>query len=152
MLAMPLTFSSILHQVIWKLTSLKWYAIRLKVRNGKKQLAHPFYNSDLIDYDYMVMTVSRIVFKKVSQTSFQTGAFGSLSNWLESPLPPWSIASPDKHQFVNTTQSRKTALQNTKSPWEFNAYVAPIKIVNPSDVELPNFTDCQTSGYGYTQE
>lgn len=39
-----------------------------------------------------------------------------------------------------------------KSPWEFNAYVAPIKIVNPSEAELPNFTDCQTSGYGYTQE
>ena len=41
---------------------------------------------------------------------------------------------------------------NKWSAWDFNAYVAPIKIVNPSDVELPNFTDCQTSGYGYTQE
>ena len=39
------------------------YEIRLKVRDGFSQLAHPQYNSDLIDYDYMVMTVARIASK-----------------------------------------------------------------------------------------
>ena len=42
------------------------YAIRLKVRDGFSQLAHPQYNSDLIDYDYMVMTVARTVSKRSS--------------------------------------------------------------------------------------
>ena len=43
--------------------------IHLKVKNGKKQLAHPQYNSDLIDYDYMVMTVSRIVSDKTDTST-----------------------------------------------------------------------------------
>ena len=46
------------------------FKIHLKVKNGKKQLAHPQYNSGLIDYDYMVMTVSRIV---SDQTETSTG-------------------------------------------------------------------------------
>ena len=99
------------------------YEIRFKVRDGKSQLAHPQYNSDLIDYDYMVMTVARIVSKK--EHSVRSHFYIS-----------------DLIYFV--------LKQN--SPWEFNAYAAPIKIVNPSDVELPNFTACQTSGYGYTEE
>ena len=53
---------------------------------------------------------------------------------------------------ISVTNSNQLYQWNKLSAWEYNAYVAPIKIVNPSDVELPNFTDCQTSGYGYTQE
>lgn len=59
------------------------------------QLAHPQYNSRLIDYDYMVIT--------------------------------------------------------TQGTWNYDQYVAPIQIVNPSSSELPNGTACQTSGYGYSQ-
>lgn len=47
------------------------FQIHLKVKNGKKQLAHPQYNSDLIDYDYMVMTVSRIVSDKTDTSAGQ---------------------------------------------------------------------------------
>ena len=47
------------------------FKIHLKVKNGKKQLAHPQYNSDLIDYDYMVMTVSRIVTDKTDTSAGQ---------------------------------------------------------------------------------
>ena len=53
-----------IHTVRPKLTkviSYILYEIRIKVRDGFSQLAHPQYNSDLIDYDYMVMTVARIV-------------------------------------------------------------------------------------------
>ena len=66
-----------------------------QVFNVASQLAHPQYNSRLIDYDYMIITIE--------------GEF----HWCH--------------------------------------MVSPIKIVNPSETELPNGTACQTSGYGYSQ-
>ena len=59
------------------------FLIHLKVKNGKKQLAHPQYNSDLIDYDYMVMTVSRIVSNKTDTSTVRI-----LSPVRTGPVPP----------------------------------------------------------------
>merc|ERR1711990_68094 len=64
-----------------------------QVKNASSQTAHPQYNSNTIDYDYMVITVS--------------------------------------------------------SDFTYDEFVKPIALVAPSDSEVPNGTQCQSSGYGY---
>ena len=38
----------------------------------------------------------------------------------------------------------------TAENWKFDEYTQPIKLVEPSQAELPNGTPCQSSGYGYS--
>ena len=86
---------------------------------------------------------------KQSSNNFKAGA-GSVS--LNSQRQEQSISSQAAHpQYNSRLIDYDYMVITTQGTWNYDQYVAPIKIVNPSTSELPNGTACQTSGYGYSQ-
>merc|ERR1712235_126934 len=57
------------------------------------------------------------------------------------PHPQYNANTIDYDYMILTIQGS----------WSYDNYVKPIKIVNASSSELPNNTQCQSSGYGYSQ-
>ena len=86
---------------------------------------------------------------KQTTNYFTTGA-GSVS--LNNQRQELSISSQTPHPQYNAILDDYDYLViTTQGTWNYDQYVAPIKIVNPSTSELPNGTPCQISGYGYSQ-
>ena len=86
---------------------------------------------------------------KQSSNNFTAGA-GSVS--LNGQRQTQRISSQAAHpQYNSRLIDYDYMVITTQGTWNYDQYVAPIKIVNPSTSELPNGTACQTSGYGYSQ-
>jgi len=86
---------------------------------------------------------------KQSQNNWKAGA-GSVNISAQAqnkdgaaqlPHPQYNAAKIDYDYMILTIEGS----------WTFDEYVAPIKIVSPSESELPNNHPCQSSGYGYSQ-
>jgi len=86
---------------------------------------------------------------KQSSVNFTAGA-GSVA--LNSQRQTQRVSSQAAHpQYNSRLIDYDYMVITTQGTWNYDQYVAPIKIVSPSTSELPNGTPCMTSGYGYSQ-
>merc|ERR1712008_135354 len=86
---------------------------------------------------------------KQSSVNFTAGA-GSVA--LNSQRQTQRVISQAAHpQYNSRLIDYDYMVITTQGTWNYDQYVAPIKIVSPSTSELPNGTPCMTSRYGYSQ-
>merc|ERR1712193_167139 len=86
---------------------------------------------------------------KQSSTNYTAGAGSvSLNGQRQTQRVASQLAQP---KYNSRLIDYDYMVITTQGTWNYDNYVQPIQIVNPSTSELANNTPCQTSGYGYSQ-